>query len=156
MCTLQRAIGVGQVSYEREDQIPLTPDFVGIFKRRKWQIAIPATLLLAVSFSVTISLPPVYRSSGTILVETQQIPRDFVRSTVTSLAAERIEIIKQRVMTREKLQALAEKHGLFAGERDDYPISMKLDQMRSQIFVNLIRQGNNRRGPTTAIAFTLS
>ncbi len=154
-CTKQFVAGVGLVSYDREDQVPLTPDYLGILKRRKWQIAIPAVILLGVSFAVILKLPPVYRSSGTILVETQQIPQDFVRSTVTSLASERIQIIKQRVMTREKLQALADKHGLFVHERDDFPVSMKIDRMRGQIYVDLIRQGNGRRG-STAIAFTLA
>lgn len=143
------------MSYEREEEIPIPPDYLGILKRRKWQITLPAALLLAVSVVVSLKLPPVYRSTGTILVETQQIPQDFVRSTVTSLAEERIQIIKQRVMTREKLLDLADKHGLFVNEQDDFPVSMKLDKMRNRIFVDLIRQGNNRRG-STAIAFTLA
>lgn len=143
------------MSQDREEQAYITPDYLGILNRRKWQIAVPAVVLLVVSFAVILKLPPVYRSAGKILVETQQIPQDFVRSTVTSLAEERIQIIKQRVMTREKLLALADEHGLFVHEREDYPVSMKLDRMRRQIYVDLIRQGNNRRG-STAIAFTLA
>jgi len=145
------------VSYETEEQAPIPPDIIGILKRRKWQIALPAAVLLVISVAVSLALPPIYRSSGTILVETQQIPQDFVRSTITSLAEERIQIIKQRVMTRDKLLGLANKYALFADEGDDYPISMKLDRMRSQVFVNLIRANNSsRRSAATAIAFTLA
>jgi polysaccharide chain length determinant protein (PEP-CTERM system associated) len=58
-------------------------------------------------------------------------------------------------MTRDKLLGLADKYALFANERDDYPVSMKLDRMREQIFVDLIRAGSNNSRNATAIAFTL-
>ena len=47
--------------------------------------------------------PPVYRSTATILIKEQEIPQEFVRSTVTSFADERIQVISQQVMTRSTL-----------------------------------------------------
>ncbi len=55
------------------------------------------TLLLAML------LPARYQSSATILIEQQELPVDLVRSTVTSYADQRVQIISQRVMTTETL-----------------------------------------------------
>jgi succinoglycan biosynthesis transport protein ExoP len=62
---------------------------------------------------VVIAIPPVYQSTGTILVESQTIPTDLIPSTAASLIDERIEIIRQRVMTRENLFKIIEKYQAF-------------------------------------------
>jgi uncharacterized protein involved in exopolysaccharide biosynthesis len=61
--------------------------------------------------------PAVYFSEGKILVESQQIPIDLVRPTVTSPAQERIRVIEQRTMTRDNLVAIADKFDLFPEKR---------------------------------------
>ena len=48
-------------------------------------------------------LPPVYKSEVGILVEEQQIPENYVKSTITSYVEERIEMITKQVMSRSKL-----------------------------------------------------
>ena len=62
-------------------------------------------------------LPATYKSVGKILVESQQIPTELVRPTVTSAAAERIQVIEQRTMTRENLLAMVDKFNLFPEKR---------------------------------------
>jgi polysaccharide biosynthesis transport protein len=47
--------------------------------------------------------PPMYRSTGTILIEQQEMSEDFMRSAVSSYADKRIQIISQRVMTSANL-----------------------------------------------------
>src|SRR4029077_15859061 len=56
--------------------------------------------------------PAKYVSQGTILVQSQEIPADLVRPTIAALANDRIQIIEQRVMTRDNLIGLAKKYGL--------------------------------------------
>src|SRR3984885_8378335 len=69
------------------------------------------TLLLA------ILLPSEYRSAGTILIEQQEMPQDFVRSTVTSYADERVQVISKRVMTTETLLNIIRRYDLYPRER---------------------------------------
>ncbi len=64
---------------------------------------------MLLSGALAYTLPPVYVSTSTILVEQQEIPQDFVASTVTAYAAERVEKIRLRAMTTDKLWAIAEK-----------------------------------------------
>ena len=59
--------------------------------------------------------PPTYLSEGKILVESQQIPVDLVKPTVTTASKERIQVIEQRVMTRDNLLAILDKY-LFSND----------------------------------------
>ena len=59
-------------------------DYLSIAWRRKFYIVGPAVLVLILTVATLFVLPPIYRSTGTILIESQQIPEDYIRSTVTS------------------------------------------------------------------------
>src|SRR6266480_4288507 len=49
---------------------------------------VPFTLVLPVGLAVAVLLPATYVSEGKILVQSQQIPTELVRPTVTSAAQE--------------------------------------------------------------------
>jgi uncharacterized protein involved in exopolysaccharide biosynthesis len=91
--------------------------YVEIVKRRLFHFLIPFTLIATLAFLITTIQRPIYLAAGKILVESREIPVDLVRPTVTTAADERIQIIQQRIMTREFLLALASKFGLFAAQR---------------------------------------
>ena len=80
-------------------------------KRRKWWFVLPFLLVLAGAIGIAYSLPAVYRSSGKILIEQQEIPADLVRSTVSGYADQRIAQIKQRVMTAANLATTKKRVG---------------------------------------------
>jgi polysaccharide chain length determinant protein (PEP-CTERM system associated) len=112
--------------------------------------------VLVLGVAVTLLLPPKYRSAGTILIESQQIPTDLVQATVTSYADERIEVIKQRVMTRENLLRIIRKYGLFADAGPTFTPSDQIDEMRETISVDLINATvRSERGRPTTIAFSV-
>ena len=140
-----------------DHQEEIMPDYVGMLRRRKWYLILLIPPFAAAAVLVALLLDPIYRSTGTILVETQHIPQDLVRSTVTTLASERIQVIKQRVMTREKLLEVVDKYNLFAEEKDSMPGSVLLDQLRRNIFVDIITAQNvSRHSNSGTIAFTVA
>lgn len=61
-----------------------------------------------------VSLPPVFRAEARLLIESPQIPDELAASTVRSTADEILLAIQQRIMTRDNLLAIADKHDLFA------------------------------------------
>lgn len=132
-------------------------DYVAILKRRAWLIVGSFFGTLVLGIAVALLLPPVYRATGTILIESQQIPADLVQASVTSYADERIEVIKQRVMTRENLLRIIRKYSLFAGAGPTFTPSEQIDEMRKTIAVDLVNANirSDRRGSAT-IAFQLS
>jgi len=123
-------------------------------------MAAVAALLLIFTLGVVFGLPPVYRSTATILIEQQEIPEDLVRSTITSFADQRIQIISQRVMTRSNLQEIIRKYNLYPDDIMDEPMEVIIEQMRDDIQMNIVSADviDPRSGrPTQAtIAFTLS
>ncbi|MBK6005152.1 hypothetical protein JJB11_03530 [Ramlibacter ginsenosidimutans] len=132
-------------------------DYLTILRRRAWLIVGSFAVTLAVGVAISLLLPPTYLSSGLILIESQQIPTDLVQATVTSYADERIEVIKQRVMTRENLLRIIRKYNLFADAASTLTPSDQIDYMRKSIGVELVNASlrPDRAGPAT-IAFRLS
>src|SRR5260370_9993883 len=88
-----------------------------LIKRRALYFVVPFSLVLPVGLAVAVLLPATYLSEGKILVQSQQIPTELVRPTVTSAAQERIQVIEQRTMTRENLLAIIDKFKLFPDRR---------------------------------------
>ena len=86
-----------QMEPERERTLV---DYLAIVKRRRAQLWIGFAAVFVPALLIALLWPPLYRSTGTILIEQQQVPQDLVPSTITSFAAERIQLIKQRVMAR--------------------------------------------------------
>ena len=87
-----------------------------LIKRRAFYFVIPFVLVLSAGLAVAKLLPATYSSEGKILVQSQQIPTELVRATVTSAAQERIQVIEQRTMTRENLLEIIDKFQLFSGQ----------------------------------------
>jgi uncharacterized protein involved in exopolysaccharide biosynthesis len=88
-----------------------------LFKRRWAFFLIPFILIAPAGIAVAYLLPPTFLSEGKILVQSQQIPSELVRPTVTSAAQERIQVIQQRTMTRDNLIAIADKFQLYPEKR---------------------------------------
>jgi len=57
--------------------------------------------------------PKTYRSQAIILIEQQDIPSDLVQTTITSYAQQRIEEIKQRIMTIGNIIGIVEEFELY-------------------------------------------
>jgi uncharacterized protein involved in exopolysaccharide biosynthesis len=103
---------------EQDRSYLLRPSFYwALFKRRWAYFVIPFVLISSVGVGAAYLWPAAYLSEGKILVQSQQIPSELVRSTVTSAAQERIQVIQQRTLTRDNLIAIADKFQLYPDKR---------------------------------------
>ncbi len=143
-----------------EEDIKGIQDYVQILKRSKKQIIITAATIFLLAVIIAIKLPSIYKSTATILIEQQEIPQELVRSTVTSYADQRIQVISQRVMSSENLKEVVNKFNLYTEESKEQTSSVVLDAMRESIQLEMVSADvvDPRSGrPTQAtIAFTLS
>ncbi|KJZ60651.1 GumC family protein [Pseudomonas fluorescens] len=130
-------------------------DYLAIIKHHALLLIVSFVVILGVCIAVAISLPPTYESSGTILVESQQISPDLVSANNNTFADERIEVIRQRVMTREHLEGIINKYNLFASQSRQLSVTEKIEEMRNAIVVSLVSAAVKGRGEVT-IAFRLS
>jgi len=131
--------------------------FLGILKRRALYCASAFIVVLLVGAFVTAIQRPIYQAQGKVLVESQEIPTDLVRPTVTQSANERIQVIQQRIMTRDNLMALVNKYKMFAAEQKWMSVTDILDLMRQRTKFELVDiNSNSGRSGTSTIAFTVS
>ena len=143
-----------------EEQTKDLKDYLAVLRRRKKQILTTMGVLFLASALVAFLLPPSYRSTATILIEEQEIPPELVRSTVTSYADQRLQVISQQVMTRANLMQIIEKYNLYPSKRRRETSEEILDRMRKDIKFNLVSADviDRRNGmkTTATIAFTLA
>ena len=95
--------------------------YISILKNRKKYFIIPALVVLVVAILVARLLPSIYESSSTILIEEQQIPQEFVKSTVTGFADQRIQSLTQQILSRVKLWEIIQQFNLYADMRKKLP-----------------------------------
>lgn len=112
----------------------LRPSFYwALFKRRWAYFFVPFILIAPAGIGTAYLLPPTYLSEGKILVQSQQIPSELVRPTVTSAAQERIQVIQQRTMTRDNLIAIADRFQLYPDKRTLMSATELVELMRKNI-----------------------
>lgn len=121
-----------------EEQEKDIQDYVIAIRKRKTAIFSIIAVIIFVTVSIAFLLPGIYKSSSTILIEQQEIPPELVMSTVTSYAAERIQSIQARVMTRTNLLKLVEKYDLYKDERKFETSEEIVERMREDVGLNVI------------------
>ena len=92
-------------------------DYITILRRRKLQLIIPFILILGASIVLAYTLPPVYRSQATILIQRQEVPVELLPTTVTGYVQEQIESLKQQILTPDNLWKIAQEFNLYPQER---------------------------------------
>ncbi len=132
----------------------------GIIRRQRRLFLLVFFFVLLIAVVVALSLPPIYRAQSTILIEEQQIPQEFVQSTITSYVEERLQVITQRIMSRPRLQEIIDRFNLYPEMRKSYTREEIIARLRKNISLETISADviDRRTGrPTTAtIAFNLS
>jgi polysaccharide biosynthesis transport protein len=108
-------------------------DVLGVVRRRRWQMAAPALGVFLVASVVAFSLPKVYRSTSTILIEAQEIPREYVAANITSYADQRLQSINQRIMGTTKLLEIMNRFNLYADLKSKKAIEDIVEKMRKDI-----------------------
>jgi uncharacterized protein involved in exopolysaccharide biosynthesis len=132
----------------------------GAVRRR----AVPALAVLSgvatAAVVIAFAWPPSYSSTGTILIEQQELPSDLVRSTVSTYASQRVQIISQRVMTTENLMGIIDRYKLYSEMRGRKPREEIIAEMRRSVHLQMISADviDPRSGsPTKAtIAFSIT
>ena len=129
--------------------------YVDVLRRRIWYLLVPAAVIFVAACVLAYKLPGVYQAKATILVESQQIPTDLASPTVTTNAAERIQVIQQRLMARDNLLQIAGKFDLYADDQRLSPTDI-VDRMRKAIAIEQIDVGAADRRAAGVIGFTVS
>lgn len=135
-------------------------DYIAAFHRRRKLILLTSLGFLSVTLTLAFLWPPTYKSMATILIEEQEIPSDLVRSTITSYADQRIETIKQQVMSRTTLWKVVEQFDLYHDQRKDSPAEDIVKRFIKDIEVEVISADvmdrRTQHATKATIAFTVA
>jgi polysaccharide chain length determinant protein (PEP-CTERM system associated) len=117
----------------REPDVRTIGDVMGIVRRRKRAILLPAVAIFALAAALAVFLPKKYQSTTTILIEEQEVPREYVSANITTFADQRLQTINQRIMSTTRLLELIGRFDLYADLKDKEPVDEIVAKMRKDI-----------------------
>jgi polysaccharide biosynthesis transport protein len=127
-----------------------------ILRRRRWLAIALLSLGLTATVSVVLFLPSIYTARAFILVEGQQIPENFVRSTVTTAVETRIYTLSREILSRQRLESLISTFNLYEDLRKRASMDQVIAQMRSDIGIEIRNVDVRGRHDSAAVAFALT
>jgi len=84
-----------------------------IWARRKYLALGVLAATLAAALTVALAMPGVYRSTATVLVARPEMTNPSARAALTSELEARVNRISEEALSRARLEALMEKHGIY-------------------------------------------
>ena len=127
-----------------------------VWSRRKWLALVVIAAVGGGVASMAVSLPSLYRSAATVLVERQQVSEAFVRPLVTAELDTRLQTIREDVMSRSRLSELITTFDLYPDLRETVPLEGLAARLRRDIDLELKGVESLMSGRTSTISFTIS
>ena len=118
--------------------------YLGVVRRRHLHFLIPLFLGWAMVWIASWILPPRYESSTLILVEQPTMPKDYVTPNVNDDLQERMQSITQQILSRTRLLHIIDQYNLYAGGHAQRSPDQKVDLMRRDINIDLVRDARNQ------------
>lgn len=137
------------------DQTQFIHEVLRMLRRRAVPIAFTGVIGVLIATLAAFTLPPRYQTSARILVESQQIPDELARSTVTSSAGERMDLIEQRLMARDSIAALIDRLGLYV-DRPDMSLTRKIESVRASTQISSEQLGLQGGRSSSSISITVT
>jgi len=108
-------------------------------------VALVTIVGVLVTVAVVFAMQPVYLAEALILVEGQKIPENFVAPTVQTPLEDRLDRLKQQVLSNDRLWQLIEDMNLYPKQRSSKSREEVLAYMRSDITIRLERNWSANR-----------
>ncbi|WP_308918160.1 lipopolysaccharide biosynthesis protein [Jannaschia sp. LMIT008] len=126
--------------------------YLSLVLRRIHYVLILTILGLAAGFTVAELLPERYVASARLVVESEQIPGDLAATTVRTEASEQLQIIEQRILTRDRLLDMSNRLNVYdrrPGEAQPLRPDEIVSDLRGRIGIRT--RGAGRSGQATLV-----
>jgi protein tyrosine kinase modulator len=110
-------------------------------RRQFWFIVIPFFFVFMAAIVYCIVAPRIYRSSSLILVQPQEVPAEYIKSTVTSDVKSRLNSIADEVLSRSALEKIITKFDLYPELRSRGRMYDAIEKLRKDITLNIKEAG---------------
>lgn len=105
-------------------------------RRRRWAWLTPLVVGAVLGGVAAVVWPARYRSQALVLVDQQQVPRQYVASNVATTAAHQLQILTQRILSRTKLRQLITQLDLYPRQQQRLTPDQVVDRMRKDIKIS--------------------
>ena len=144
-----------------EDKPKSLSEYRDIFKRRRMLFLLPTIGVVISAVLLALTLPSIYRSEATILIEDQEMPADIVGATITGYATRQIELINQRLLTTKNIREIVDKFEIYGpiDPEEPIPATALASMFRNDMDYGLVASDeleSQRRGGDPVIAFYLA
>ena len=120
-------------------------ELIGMLKRQKWLILLPAITMTAAIGYVVNRLPSIYESTSLLTVKPPTISSNLIQSLSNEDLSQRLSTINQEVLSRSSLEPMVQKYDLYKAERNSgLPMELIIEKMYKNIKVDLEETGNEK------------
>jgi uncharacterized protein involved in exopolysaccharide biosynthesis len=133
--------------------------YLSLFLRRLPYFLLAVVICSVLGVTLARVLPPVYRAEARLVVESEQIPDELAASTVRTDATEQLQIIQQRILTRDRLLEMANRLQIYRSVTGDSAVRLEPDEvvadLRERIKI-VTTGGGGSRGQAQATLVSVS
>ena len=126
-----------------------------MWHRRKRLALLVFLLPLAATVGTTRTLPNIFESTATVLVEQQQVPVRLLGPSAADELEPRLRTISQKILSRLRLYALIRQFDLYPALRSEETQERLVERMREDIRLEF-KEVRDQSGRDATIAFSLS
>jgi protein tyrosine kinase modulator len=112
-------------------------EYLEVPMRHPLWVIVPFVLTVAGMIGFSFTLPKMYRSSTTILVESEKVPEYFVPKVPTASDSKRLQTIKQEILSRSRLEVVLRELNPYPDRMGREPLSETLESMRHAIDISV-------------------
>jgi polysaccharide biosynthesis transport protein len=129
-------------------------DYINVIKRRFPYVISSFFLIFLAVAAYAIKLPPVYQSTGTILIESQQVQSDLAKE---KYATDRFAALKQVVLSKDNLYKIAKKYKLYGvDKKPNLSPEGLVTALRANVKVDLLQADAEQWGDKPTFAFNVA
>ena len=132
--------------------------YFALFLRRLPYFLIFTVAGTAIGVMFALTLPPSYRAEARLVVESEQIPDELAASTVRTAATEQLQIIEQRILTRDILLEMANRLQIYAARNARSDERLRPDEMvedlRDRIGIRTTGGGRGDNATLVRVSFS--
>ncbi len=126
----------------------------GIIRRRHLHFLLPFFFGWVIVWVASWVLPPRYKSVTSILVEQPSMPQAYVAPNISDDLQARLQSIKTQLLSQTRLLTIINHLHLYSGEKDSASIDAKINQMRGDIDVEVVRDPARQEISAFMISYT--
>ena len=132
--------------------------YFALFLRRLHWFLLFVVIGATAGVTIATVLPPTYIAQSVLIVESEQIPSELASSTVQTQATEALQIIQQRILTRDRLIEMANRMRIYQAGPDSERARMTGDDIVRDLRerISIVTTGASSRGPAQATIVTVS